>query len=85
MSEFLFGDGEPEPNAIGQPMPERAKHRIAENRRTRNKSLDLSNCGLTEVPTEVSELVLLETLILTSNERLTDLAPLAGLSCPGGA
>src|SRR5664280_2064096 len=74
---------------------------IAENKRTRATFLDLGNCGLTEVPAEVGELVWLESLSFASsweewdgrawqrnesrnpgdsNERLTDLAPLAGLS-----
>src|SRR5271167_4799612 len=78
-----------------------AKKLIAENKRTRDTSLDLGNCGLTEVPAEVGELVWLKSLSFASsweewdghtwtlkqgrntgdgNERLSDLAPLAGLS-----
>ncbi len=74
---------------------------IAENKRTGDTFLDLGNCGLTEVPAEVGELVWLESLSFASewsewdgrkwqrkrsrntgdsNERLTELAPLAGLS-----
>ena len=40
---------------------------IAENKRTKAKVLDLGNCGLTEVPPEVGELVWLESLSLASN------------------
>src|SRR4030095_4389182 len=39
---------------------------IAENKRSRATFLDLGNCGLTEVPTEVGELVWLESLSLAS-------------------
>src|SRR5271166_5835407 len=61
-------------------MSDLALRLIAENRRTRATFLDLGNCGLTEVPGEVGELVWLKSLSLTRNENLTDLAPLAGLS-----
>jgi len=53
---------------------------IAENKRTKAKSLDLGNCGLTEVPAEVGDLEWLESLDLAYNGRLTNLGPLAGLS-----
>ena len=74
---------------------------IAENKSSRATFLDLGNCGLTEVPAEVGELVWLKSLSFArnwvewdgqqwqskrsqntgpGNERLTDLAPLAGLS-----
>src|SRR5262249_34238841 len=39
---------------------------IAENKRSRDTFLDLGNCGLTEVPAEVGELVWLESLSLAS-------------------
>src|SRR5208283_1184687 len=39
---------------------------IAENKRTRDTFLDLGNCGLTEVPAEVGDLVWLESLSLES-------------------
>jgi hypothetical protein len=42
------------------PVPDRAELLIAENKRTRDKFLDLGKCGLTEVPAEVGELVWLE-------------------------
>jgi internalin A len=38
---------------------------IAENKRSRATFLDLGNCGLTEVPAEVGELIWLESLSLT--------------------
>jgi internalin A len=57
----------------------RAADRIAQNKRTQDKSLDLSNCELTEVPAQVSDLVWLESLRLADNSHLTDLSPLAGL------
>ena len=74
---------------------------IAENKLTKDTFLDLGDCGLTEVPAEVAELVWLECLSFAhiwyewdgwrwqetksrntgdSNERVTELAPLAGLS-----
>ncbi len=61
-------------------MSDLAKKHIAENKHTRATFLDLGNCGLTEVPAEVGELVWLEGLSLAGNEGLADLAPLAGLS-----
>jgi Leucine-rich repeat (LRR) protein len=45
-------------------MSELARQLIAENKRTRDAFLDLGNCGLTEVPVEVGELVWLESLSL---------------------
>jgi internalin A len=48
-------------------MSELALKLIAENKKTKAKSLDLGNCGLTEVPEEVGELVWLEELILTDS------------------
>src|SRR5271157_3096181 len=61
-------------------MSDLALQLIAENKRSRATFLDLGNCGLTEVPPEVAELVWLKSLSLANNNRLTDLAPLAGLS-----
>jgi len=43
-------------------MSELVRKLIAENRRTKATFLDLRNCGLTEVPAEVGELVWLEGL-----------------------
>jgi len=40
-----------------------AQQRIAENKTTRSTTLDLGNCGLTQVPEEIGELVWLEELI----------------------
>lgn len=39
---------------------------IAENKKTRNPFLDIGNCGLTEVPEEIGELVWLEALTFAS-------------------
>ncbi len=36
---------------------------ITENKQSRNPFLDLGNCGLSEVPAEVGELVWLESLL----------------------
>lgn len=43
-------------------MSELALRLIAENKKTRAPFLDLGNCGLTEVPEEIGELVWLEEL-----------------------
>ncbi len=43
-------------------MSELALQLIAENKRTRSPFLDLGNCGLTEIPAEIGELVWLEEL-----------------------
>ncbi|MBI5915786.1 MAG: leucine-rich repeat domain-containing protein [Bacteroidetes bacterium] len=45
----------------------------------RLKTLDLSNCGLTEVPQEVLGLKWLKILKLNNNPELSDLTPLSGL------
>ncbi len=47
-------------------MSDLALQLIAENKRSRATFLDLGNCGLTEVPAEVGELVWLESLTFTS-------------------
>ncbi len=47
-------------------MSELALQLIAENKRTRDTFLDLGNCGLTEIPAEVGELLWLESLSLAS-------------------
>jgi internalin A len=60
-------------------MSDLAVQLIAENKRSRAASLDLSNSGLTEVPAEVGELVWLKLLSLAGTP-VTDLTPLAGLS-----
>src|SRR5664279_4970015 len=48
-------------------MSDLARQLIAENKRTRATFLDLGNCGLSEIPPEVGELVWIEFLSL-SNE-----------------
>ena len=47
-------------------MSELALKLIAENKKTKATTLDLGNCGLTEVPEEIGELVWVEELILSS-------------------
>ena len=47
-------------------MSELALQRIAENKKTKDKCLDLGNCGLTQVPEEIGELVWLEELNFTN-------------------
>ena len=46
------------------PMSDLALQLIADNKRTKAKSLDLGRCGLNAVPTEIRELVWLESLFL---------------------
>ncbi len=48
-------------------MSELALRLIAENKKTRATFLDLGNCGLTEVPDEIGELVWLEGLSFASH------------------
>ncbi len=47
-------------------MSELALKLITENKKTRSPFLDLGNCGLTEVPEEIGELVWLEELSFAS-------------------
>ena len=47
-------------------MSDLALQLIAENKRSRATFLDLSNCGIAEVPAEVSELVWLESVSFAS-------------------
>jgi Leucine-rich repeat (LRR) protein len=70
--KFVFGDDDG--------APEKAKRLIAENKHKRSEFLDLSGCELTRLPAEVGDLARLKVLRLASNERVTDLSPLAGLS-----
>ncbi|WP_083918254.1 COR domain-containing protein [Methylosarcina fibrata] len=53
-------------------MSELALKLIAENKKTRNPFLDLGNCGLTEVPEEIGELVWLEGLLLARAWTVND-------------
>ncbi|MFM9951970.1 MAG: leucine-rich repeat domain-containing protein [Saprospiraceae bacterium] len=48
-------------------MSELALQLIAENKKTKAKTLDLGNCGLTEVPEEALECVWIEELVLSYN------------------
>jgi internalin A len=61
-------------------MSELALQRIREAKEQRLTRLDLGNCGLTEIPDEVSELVWLEKLSLSGNKDLSDLVPLTNLT-----
>ncbi|MEJ2154886.1 MAG: hypothetical protein P8X96_06100 [Desulfobacteraceae bacterium] len=47
-------------------MSDQALQLIAENKRTQNSFLDLGNCGLKEIPSEIGELSWLESLSLAS-------------------
>ena len=60
-------------------MSELALQRIAENKKTKATSLDLSRCDLERLPSELSEYVWLKELDLGVNEELSDLSPLKGL------
>ena len=53
-------------------MSELALKLIAENKKTRSPFLDLGNCGLTEVPQEIGELVWLEELSFASEWTYLD-------------
>jgi hypothetical protein len=54
-----------------------ARQLITENKQTKSTFLDLADCGLTEIPLEIGELVWLESLAVGRlNPRLVDLAPL---------
>ncbi len=56
-------------------MSDLALRRIAENKRTRDPLLDLSNCRLSEIPTEVEDLIWLESISF-SHTQVSDLTPL---------
>jgi internalin A len=60
-------------------MSERAQHRIRGAKEQRLTSLNLSGCGLTEIPNEVFELTWLEGLTLSGNRALYDLSLLTNL------
>ncbi len=62
--------------------PQEALDRIAECRRTKSKTLDLSKLGLTNIPVEISELVWLERLYLENNQltKIEGLEKLSNLS-----
>jgi internalin A len=47
-------------------MSDLALQLITENKKTRATFLDLGNCGLTEIPAEIGELVWLESVSLAS-------------------
>ena len=56
--KFFSGDDKPRPEAATDAGPAEAKKRIAENKRTHDKTLDLGGCRLETVPPEIAELVL---------------------------
>jgi internalin A len=60
-------------------MSEKALRRIAENKKTKDPKLDLTNCDLTTLPAELSACDWLTDLDIGLNEGITDLSPLAGL------
>ncbi len=60
-------------------MSEEALKRIAENKKTKNVALDLSDCGFITLPSELSVCVWLTELKLFWNYELDDLSPLAAL------
>ena len=47
-------------------MSDLARALIAENKKTKARFLDLGNCGLTEIPAEIGELVWLEFVAFAS-------------------
>ncbi|GAB4491980.1 MAG: hypothetical protein OHK0019_13030 [Saprospiraceae bacterium] len=60
-------------------MSKEALRLIAENKRTKAISLDLSFCDLKQLPSELSECVWLTELRLNDNEELSDLSSLKNL------
>ncbi|MBK9491379.1 MAG: leucine-rich repeat domain-containing protein [Haliscomenobacter sp.] len=60
-------------------MSKEALKRIKENKKSKAKELDLSDCGLNELPKELEELVWL-TELDCSNNLIRDLDPIAKLS-----
>ncbi len=65
---------EMENKRLSTPMPQSdlAFRLIAENKSTQGKKLDLSNCGLREVPAEVTTLHWLEELNLSTSSYYDD-------------
>jgi hypothetical protein len=60
-------------------MSEKALRLIAENKKTKDTSLDLSGCSLVQLPSELSECVWLEILWVSDNNGLSDLSQLKDL------
>jgi internalin A len=54
-------------------MPKLAQKIIAQNKKTKDKTLDLGNCGLTKLPEELLDCVWVETLILSGQWWVYDL------------
>jgi Leucine-rich repeat (LRR) protein len=60
-------------------MPEKALKLIKEAKEKRLTRLDLGNCGLTELPDELTSLSWLKELVLKENKGLSSLHLLSGL------
>jgi internalin A len=60
-------------------MSVKALRRIADNKKTKNPALDLSQCRLTALPPELSDCVWLTELNLSWNRELHNLSALSGL------
>ncbi|MCC7246848.1 MAG: hypothetical protein IT269_14275, partial [Saprospiraceae bacterium] len=56
-----------------------ALDRILENKKTKDRTLNLSNCNLLELPDGIKDLDWLTVLILWGNDHLTDLSPIENL------
>ncbi len=60
-------------------MSKKALKRIAENIKTKAKKLDLRECNIINLPTELWECVWLESLDISGNKQLSDLSLIYGL------
>ncbi len=60
-------------------MSELALRLIAKNKKNKARSLDLSQCGLTEIPDEVEDCFWIEELRISNNKDLSDLSPISRL------
>ena len=60
-------------------MSEKALQRIAENKKTKDISLDLKYCDLSELPPQLQECIWLKELDLSDNVKLSNLSPLKDL------
>jgi hypothetical protein len=62
-------------------MSDLAKKLIAESKRTLATFLDLGNCGMTEIPEEIGDLVWLESLLLSQNASRRSIRTAVGSAC----
>ena len=60
-------------------MSQKALKRITKNKKTKDTSLYLSYCELSQLPLELADCVWVTVLRLNDNEKLSDLSPLKGL------